>query len=486
MAEGDIIRSLPDGTQVIFPKGTSNEEINNYMGREETPGDVEKLFAPPASQDQAGGKIIPPIEGSQDPAIQYRGPLREPAIAATQFARGALSPVALPGDILTAANAAGAGIPFDLAPQLRGFPTSQSLDRLLSPITNSLTPEGFWENELAGGFRGIGEGASMLAGARAPGLAYTRYPWARAGSMPMNMLTGGVSGLASTGVQQGIQSWGINPDQNASLAPLAPIAAGAATGLGVGGGLRWLTSTPYERVVTGLGGNISKALPLEEDAGSGMRDSLINSMSSAPRTPGNMGLNGLYGTDLTKKDFNALTDSKASGEDIKALTLNPKIAPILRDEQPAAMDAVAASHLANATDASDWMNLHPRVRESLIPDRIDQRTVERTFAGGVIPGSMTYLQRLRATAAREGPHIIGLVGSEFAVDVARYFSEMTHADPSLQRSLALLGVAAPAAYAGARFLMSPVGRQTALGAAVGTGAGSYLAPATQPNPAAIQ
>src|SRR5215467_2513471 len=296
-----ILRTLPDGkTTLVFPKDWTKEQQDKYIAHQDFQRNLDAL-TPPA-QDQQAGKIIPPVEGSPSPAIQYRGPMREPLIAGGQLLRGAASPFALPGDVLTAANTLSAGTLENTFPGLRSFPTTQSLDRFFTDIgvtPTNLTPEGFWENELAGGMRGVGQAGSTLLGARSPVLGYSQYPWARVGSFGQNALTGAASGLASTGTEQLLSSVS-NPDQNFSYGPLAPPVMGAAAGFLTGGGIGRFMATPYERAVRNIGGNIKGGRPLQEDAGNMLRNDLNSTFTTNFAAGPTVGAGGWFGTDLTQ------------------------------------------------------------------------------------------------------------------------------------------------------------------------------------------
>lgn len=512
----EVINRLPDGTPYIirpdghrlqFDKSWKDDQINSYMADKEKMGAVDKLLTP-SGQDK-GGKMPPPPAA---PTEQYRGVLREPGIAATQYGRGLLSPAAIPGDINTVVNSLTAGIPKSSTAWNRimnQFPTTQSLDQL---VPGSLTPEGFWERELAGASRGAGEATSMLAGMRAPGLALPGYPYRYGGSLPMNLATGTASGAASTAAEQAQESVMKNPNplQKFSIAPLVPMAAGGVAGLVTGAGIPGLQyagrfgsglagvsklpqilMTPYEKAINNLGGTIERipgstgyqpTAPSLATAGQALRDQVESDVKGTPKTLSNIGVNGMYGTNLSKADYNSLVGTPKkpiAGVDAANVILNnDRIATQMRQDYPDFMDQVGASHVANMSNPDEWNTLPGKVKESLVPNTVDRNVFEQTFAGGVVPTPRASFQgRAALQNLKEGLNITNLVKASVGYELGSIASYFASSDPGLQKSIELLGIAAPFAYRHIMNLIgSPAGRQGIIGTTVGMGPGTNLAP----------
>jgi hypothetical protein len=368
-------------------------------------------------------------------------------------------------------------MPPDMFPQTRALPTSQDLDRIftnqLGFTSPSLQPQNFWERELAGSARGAGEASSFLA-PRLPGYAAMPFTGPNAltryGSLPINLATGTASGAAATATEQGVKQLGLDPDKAASLAPGLPVNAGMIAGLATGGAIQGVTglvhqftgNTPYNRVVRSFGGDVRTGEPFTTQAGADLAAEIR--------------ANGPSGTSLDRQTYNALTRRNVTGDTVYNRVLNdPHVAVTLRNEYPDAMDDLTGAHLANTTTRAGWLNLHPRVKESLIPDPTQRGIVEQTFRGGVA-APVSFLERAQAARDAADQFIKRGVGSEAIGAGLTYFSQMAHSDPSLAGGLSLLGATLPVIPAAYKAVMgSPIARQGMIGAAIGLGPGSDLA-----------
>src|SRR5215472_10564339 len=457
-----------DGNVVSMPSDMPPEEAWKIIGSQTTT-DYTKNLKPlePTQQDQTAGKIPPVTPTGQMPP----GAIREIGIGTGQFIRGLESPVAIPGDINTAASQISGGL-IPVSPHLI---TSTDLDRInnqLGITPSYLTPQNWWERDLAAGARGAGEGAGFLIPGRVLGTA--AYPFTgsnaltRVGSFPMNMATGTTSGVASAETADLQRRLGTTSPDSGGLAPLVAPAAGTVAGFVTGGGIqgaaRAVGATPYRGVVNALGGDLSAGTPLRVDAG--------EALQTAVRA------GGYPASGLTRAEYNSIAGRRVSGDTAAGIVLsNPRVAGALRDNYPDEMDTLAGSHLANVNTRADWNGLHPRVKESLIPDAGQRGIVENTFTGGVVPGA-SFTENLIDAARRAEGRIATGVASEVLMQGAHYASQLAGADPSISSAMSLLGWAMPIVPWAIRSLYSsPITRQGALGGAVGLPQGtSVLSP----------
>lgn len=388
---------------------------------------------------------------------------REAGIAAGQFVRGLASPFSIPGDLNLIASQASGGI----IPQSRYLPTSYDLDRrILSP---AYAPQGFWENELAAGSRGLGESATfplMPAVGRAVA-GSVGYPVGRilptAAEMGRTMVSGAAGGAAGEAQAQLYQPDPLHP----GMAAVGPVAASAlGSGLAMGGmraGADYFMGTPYGNVMNRLGVNLGQQTPLMEDAGASIKSSLENNYRAAVVNNQPAGAGGVPGTDLTQSQYDSIVNS-SDKEAARNVVQGPKIAPILANELPSESNQLAAATIAN----KQWGNAHPLVKQAWVPDPAERAAVDRVHARQTTtPSEQTENIIARAVRGEYGGGLLGalsgLVGGQ-------------HADPTIHSLLTLAGYAAPYVTPTlARFLNNPqILRQTATGAFVGVPTAAYM------------
>jgi hypothetical protein len=477
MAESDEWEphSGPDGKIVRFKKGTPQSEIDAAFKSKEYGTYIEGLKPYPEGtggpgQDKTAGKIAPYTSERQMPP----GIGRDMWLGGGQFIRGMVSPVAIPGDLNRAATYMSGGY----IPQYNRLLTSEDLDKIstdldITPL--NVTPQNRFERDLAMAFRGAGEAVDYPLGGRALGTAIRPIAGQNAlmgtGSIPGQGVVGAASGLASNEMAEYQRRFGTSQGTG-GLGPLLPVAAGTAAGIITGGtmpaGVRLVTGSPYRGLVEDLGGSVRNPPHLEDAA-----DNLISAVRNT----------GQRASGLSPDEFNRVAGPNATAQDMSNAILStdqPRIATRLRDsgQFDDEMDAFAGAHLSNVGRRADWVGLHNRVQESLIPDQAQRDLVHQTFRGPIIP-SANFHENLLDLARTADMRLIANVAREVAMQAGSAVGAFAHADPSLVAGMSLLGAAWPRLRdVGGRLFGDPGVRLGAgIGAAVGIPEGaSVLSP----------
>lgn len=187
------------------------DQLYTALRNADAAGDTAAAQQLAAAIEQQQGGAAPSLVTAQAVPPQAEGPLRLPALAGSQLARGAAEALGIPGDLeqaLGIRNALALPAPF---PSLK-FPTSGELLSATAPLTarSDLMPQGELEQDVAGTARGVGATVpALLLGPEAGALA---------------LASGGSGGLVSAEAARAHpeSTWG-------------PAIAGAAGGFGVGG-----------------------------------------------------------------------------------------------------------------------------------------------------------------------------------------------------------------------------------------------------------
>ena len=256
--------TLPDGSEVDFPEGTSQQEMNQALDQ------YYKTTVSSAPQQMAG-------------------PLRYPAMAGQSFIQGLTGALGLPGDIQQLfQHYTGAQLPLPLLGPVLGInlPTSEQLRyetaRLgLQPTANLQPGEGrhpTLEHLLAGGASGLGAVAPTI-------------PLGGEGALLPTLFSGLASGVAH---EYGDITGG----------PAAGTTLGLLAGLGAGG----VTST-VQRGVNALRGNLNPAAQLFSDAGIPMRSMALTGEGG----PIQRSLESFAPVDQTKNDIAQMIENRAAG-----------------------------------------------------------------------------------------------------------------------------------------------------------------------------
>jgi hypothetical protein len=463
-----------EGYIIDVPKYMPDSEVRKHLGTDANKAVIKGFEAAPteATGDRTAGKVAPVVPSGQ----VAPGFWREAGIGGGQLARGVASPVALPGDVYSAARA----VSGNLLPEQHRLITSPDLDQIftnqLGITPSSLTPTGRLERDFAGAMRGTGEALTPLAVSRPLGVAARAANYPRVanalggGSIPLNIVSGAGSGVGTEEAARFQREQGTMPADSGGLAPLVAPAAGMVIGgtLGTGYdlgrmGVQAVTGrTPFTTAAGRLPGiNLAMGEPYPRTVAEDLQ-TMVRAM-------------GQPASGLTVEQYNSIAGPRVSRDSAYAAAIgDPATAQALRANFPDQMDGIAASHVANAQTRGAWNSLHPRVRESLIPDPGDRTAIDQAFRGGTVPSGRfleneSFTDRLSAIKERMA------VGGILGYDIGHGLVEAVHADPSIAGAAAILGAAIPY---GRRFLnwslTSPTGRQATIGGAIGVPQGASV------------
>lgn len=478
--------------------GNQNVQFLNDDGTPMSPEDIQKAlqggkldtiipgtsaFAPPTAPAQAtstgrgpGGATPVAGETAKGPLPQSdvtavvpypAGPMREIGIGAGQFVRGAMSPLALPGDFLAAGNELSR--PFtgtDYRPML---PTSSDLDALsrnLNITPPGLAPSGEGERLLAAGARGAGTALSLgginalpeAAGPLARGFITGTRP---AVSLPTtaNMLRTMAPGVTGGVASQGTADlYGSLVDPNDPLHPglgvvMTPVAGAVAGGFTPGfGAAAPVGSQAYRNFANRNNLNVGRGLPTMEDIGNDIQAG-----------QGNL---GMVRTSLSPTQWGKVLGPNVDPEDAAATVLgSPALTRKIVNDLPNIQGKLGAAAVANGF----WPHMNAQTKESVIPDASERSGVEDQHGIQAVTGT--------APPSPDESAVRKLVGSELGASMATYFSNLVSHDPKVQLAAHLIGYGMPFAAPLLRKYIPDynVGRAT-VGAGVGLGNTGQMLP----------